>query len=93
MDSVASGDESNQTDIETSYQGIKKVFENYQKFTGPDVDLNELYSSKLNLSHIRDDYETIERELSKIQANCQRARTALLAAGFQCPDVPNLDSS
>ncbi|CAI2726731.1 unnamed protein product [Schistosoma spindalis] len=80
-----------QTAVEDTYQRMRKLCENYKLFLKPDNngnELDELYSTSLNLSYIRDDYDTIKRELSVIKANRQIARNALLAAGFQCPDDP-----
>ncbi|CAH8514643.1 unnamed protein product [Schistosoma curassoni] len=76
-----------QTSVEDTYRQMRKLCENYKLFAKPD-DLDELYSTSLNLSYIQDDYETIKHELSVIKANRQIARDALLAAGFQCPDDP-----
>ncbi|VDP66342.1 unnamed protein product [Schistosoma mattheei] len=76
-----------QTAVEDTYRQMRKLCENYKLFAKPD-DLDELYSTSLNLRYIQDDYETIKHELSVIKANRQIARDALLAAGFQCPDDP-----
>ncbi|CAH8516511.1 unnamed protein product [Heterobilharzia americana] len=92
MDSDLPNCGNSQTDVTASYEEIKKVCENYEKFTGSDISLSEFYSEKLKLNYIRDDYETIKYELSLIKTNCQRARNALLAAGFQCPDDSAINS-
>ncbi|TNN07418.1 hypothetical protein EWB00_007761 [Schistosoma japonicum] len=86
MASDASEFKDNQVEIEEVYKQVQKICENYKLFVESDNALNELYSTSLNLSCIRDDYETIKRELSIIKANRQVARDALLASGFQCPD-------
>ncbi|CAH8513136.1 unnamed protein product [Schistosoma rodhaini] len=91
MDSNLQESKNNQTAVEDTYQQMRKLCENYKLFAKMDNDsndLDELYSTSLNLSYIRDDYETIKHELSVIKANRQIARDALLAAGFQCPDDP-----
>ncbi|KAK4469929.1 hypothetical protein MN116_007431 [Schistosoma mekongi] len=86
MASDMSESQDNKVDIEEVYKQVQKICENYKLFIKSDNPLNELYSDSLNLSYIRDDYETIKRELSIIKANRQLARDALLASGFQCPD-------
>ncbi|CAH8476787.1 unnamed protein product [Schistosoma turkestanicum] len=96
MDSDLLELKNDQTDVEDSYQQIKKLCENYKLFAKSDNnnnnDLNELYSTSLNLCYIRDDYEAIKHEMSIIKANRQLARDALIAAGFQCPDDPSTNS-
>ncbi|CAH8497521.1 unnamed protein product [Heterobilharzia americana] len=71
MDSDLPNCGNSQTDVTASYEEIKKVCENYEKFTGSDISLSEFYSEKLKLNYIRDDYETIKYELSLIKTNCQ----------------------